>query len=145
MSIVPRVAAPRPIDPGVRIGHVHLRTADIDRVRAFYVDVLSFDVVSEARDVPGWGTTGDLLFVSPGGYHHHVAVNVWNGKGATAPAPHTAGLRHWTVELPSASDVEALRARVLAGGHPLKDAEAGLLTRDPFGTAVTFVAAEASR
>ena len=45
------------------IGHVHLRTADIDRVRAFYVDVLGFDVVAEARDVPGWGTTGDMLFV----------------------------------------------------------------------------------
>jgi catechol 2,3-dioxygenase-like lactoylglutathione lyase family enzyme len=53
--------APNPIDPGTRIGHVHLRTADIDRVRGFYVDVLGFDVILEARDVPGWGTTGDML------------------------------------------------------------------------------------
>ena len=62
-SITPMARAPRPIDPGTTIGHVHLRTADIDRVRGFYVDVLGFDVVLEARDVPGWGTTGDILFV----------------------------------------------------------------------------------
>ncbi len=62
-NIAPIQEAPNPIDPGVRIGHVHLRTADIDRVRGFYVDVLGFDVVAEARDVPGWGTTGDILFV----------------------------------------------------------------------------------
>ena len=65
-SIVPMQRAPRPIDPGVTIGHVHLRTADIDRVRAFYVDLMGFDVVMEARDVPGWGTTGDVLFVAAG-------------------------------------------------------------------------------
>ena len=57
-SVEPAEAAPRPIDPGVRIGHVHLRTADIDRVKGFYCGVLGFDVVAEARDVPGWGTTG---------------------------------------------------------------------------------------
>src|SRR6476660_5617630 len=67
-----RQSAKTPIDPNVRIGHVHLRTADIDRVRDFYVGVLGFDVVAEARDVPGWGTTGDILFVSAGGYHHHL-------------------------------------------------------------------------
>jgi catechol 2,3-dioxygenase-like lactoylglutathione lyase family enzyme len=64
-TITPLQRADRPIDPGVRIGHVHLRTADIDRVRAFYVGVLGFDVVAEARDVPGWGTTGDLLLSQP--------------------------------------------------------------------------------
>jgi hypothetical protein len=57
-NISPIQAAQDPIDPGVRIGHVHLRTADIDRVRDFYVGVLGFDVVAEERDVPGWGTTG---------------------------------------------------------------------------------------
>ena len=82
-SIVPASRAPRPIDPGTRIGHVHLRTADIDRIRDFYVGVLGFDVVFEARGVPGWGTTGDILFVSAGGPPqpdgvaglHHVAIN----------------------------------------------------------------------
>ena len=65
----------------MRIGHVHLRTADIDRVRDFYVGVLGFDVVSEARDVPGWGTTGDILFLAAGGYHHHLGFNTWKSAG----------------------------------------------------------------
>ena len=65
-TIRPVATSPRPIDPGVTIGHVHLRTADIDRIRGFYVDVLGFEVVAEARGVPGWGTTGDILFVSAG-------------------------------------------------------------------------------
>jgi catechol 2,3-dioxygenase len=62
--VVPVAAPAQPIDPGVTIGHVHLRIADIDRIRAFYVDVLGFEVVMEARDVPGWGTTGDILFLA---------------------------------------------------------------------------------
>ena len=85
-SVAPRARAPRPIDPGVTIGHVHLRTADIDRVRAFYVDVLGFDVVAEVRDVPGWGTTGDMLFLSAGGYHHHLGFNTWKSAGGAAAA-----------------------------------------------------------
>jgi len=56
-NVAPIARSPRPIDRGVTIGHVHLRTSDIDRVRGFYVDLLGFDVVAEARDVPGWGTT----------------------------------------------------------------------------------------
>ena len=75
-----------PIDPNVRIGHVHLRTADIDRVRDFYVGILGFDVVHEARGVPGWETTGDILFVSAGGYHHHLGLNTWESQGGS-PRP----------------------------------------------------------
>jgi len=85
-TVVPNAAAPRPIDPGVTIGHVHLRTADIDRVREFYVGVLGFDVVFEARDVPGWGTTGDILFLAAGGYHHHLGFNTWKSAGG-GPQP----------------------------------------------------------
>jgi catechol 2,3-dioxygenase len=77
----PALAAAHPIDPQLRIGHVHLRTADIDRVRDFYVGVLGFDVIFEARDVPGWGTTGDILFLSAGGYHHHLGFNTWKSAG----------------------------------------------------------------
>ena len=79
--MTPRARSSRPIDPGVTIGHVHLRTTDIDRVREFYVDVLGFDVVTERRGVPGWGTTGDILFVSAGGYHHHLGFNTWKSAG----------------------------------------------------------------
>ena len=80
-----------PIDAGVRIGHVHLRTADIDRVRAFYVDILGFEVVWEERGVPGWGTKGDLLFVAAGGYHHHLGFNTWKSAGGPPqPKPPTS-------------------------------------------------------
>ena len=93
-SITPRFAAPDPIDPGVRIGHVHLRTADVDRVRDFYVGVLGFDVVTEARDVPGWGTTGDILFLSAGGYHHHLGFNTWKSAGGGPQPDGVCGLHH---------------------------------------------------
>src|SRR5918912_736772 len=90
----PIAPTPRPIDPNVTIGHVHLRTADIDRVRDFYVGVLGFEVVAEARDVPGWGTTGDLLFISAGGYHHHLGFNTWKSAGGGPTPDGVAGLHH---------------------------------------------------
>jgi catechol 2,3-dioxygenase len=138
---VPIQKAPDPIDAGIRIGHVHLRTADIDRVRAFYVDVLGFDVIAEARDVPGWGTTGDLLFLSAGGYHHHLGFNTWRGEGVPAPPPRTVGLRHWTVVLPSPEAVAEVRARLEAGGVAVEAREDGaVVARDPWGLALALVA-----
>jgi catechol 2,3-dioxygenase len=140
--MVPAARSPRPIDPGVAIGHVHLRTADIDRVRGFYVDVLGFDVILEARDVPGWGTTGDMLFVSAGGYHHHLGFNTWKGRGV-GPAPqHTVGLHHWTIRLPPAADVADVQARLEAAGiaaHEDSD-DGGFTVSDPWDIAVRIEA-----
>src|SRR3954452_22867190 len=99
--IVPQVSNPRPIDPGVVIGHVHLRTADIDRVRGFYVDLLGFEVVAEARGVPGWGTTGDILFVSAGGYHHHLGFNTWKSAGGGPQPDGVTGLHHVALNYPT--------------------------------------------
>ncbi len=110
------------IDPGVHIGHVHLRTADIDRVRAFYVDVLGFDVVAEARDVPGWGTTGDILFVSAGGYHHHLGFNTWKSKDGPPQPDGVTGLHHVAINYPTrAALADALR-RLDGIGHPIRQA-----------------------
>src|SRR3954449_5072152 len=92
--VQPAFAGEPPIDPELRIGHVHLRTADIDRVRAFYVGIMGFDVVFEARDVPGWGTTGDILFLSAGGYHHHLGFNTWKSAGGPPQPDGVAGLHH---------------------------------------------------
>ena len=100
-SIEPVARAAEPIDPRVRIGHVHLRTADIDRIRSFYVDILGFDVVAEARGVPGWGTTGDLLFVSAGGYHHHLGFNTWKSAGGEPQPDGVAGLHHVAIAYPT--------------------------------------------
>src|SRR3954453_15621085 len=100
-NISPRAASPRPIDPGVRIGHVHLRTSDIDRVRGFYVDVLGFDVIFEARDVPGWGPTGAILFVSAGGYHPPLGFNTWKSAGGPPQPEGVAGLHHVALLYPT--------------------------------------------
>ncbi len=109
-TITPTARSSRPIDPGVRIGHVHLRTSDIDRIRAFYVDLLGFDVIAEARNVPGWGTTGDILFVSAGGYHHHLGFNTWKSKGGGPQPDGVAGLHHVAILYPTrASLADALR------------------------------------
>lgn len=112
---------------GLKMGHLHLHVGDIDRGLAFYRDVLGFEEQANL---------GTAAFVSAGGYHHHLGFNVWRGRGV-GPAPeHTVGLRHWTVQLPTADDVNAVRARVeTAEDHP-----GGFLVRDPWGTAVAFVA-----
>jgi catechol 2,3-dioxygenase len=102
---------PRRQAEGVRTGHLHLHVADSDAAREFYRDVVGFDVMTEMPTA---------VFLAHDGYHHHVAVNVWRGRGVP-PAPEDAvGLRHWTIELSDGDDFAA---------------EEGLL-RDPSGNAV---------
>jgi catechol 2,3-dioxygenase len=115
------------VGPGLRMGHLHLHVGDIEEGLRFYRDQLGFEVQANL---------GTAAFVSAGGYHHHLGFNIWRGSGV-GPAPaHTAGLRHWTVQLPAA-DIPALRARLDAD---TEDIEGGFLVRDPWGTAVVFVA-----
>jgi catechol 2,3-dioxygenase len=121
--LVPTTKAPDPIDPGIRIGHVHLRTADIDRVRAFYVDVLGFDVIAEARDVPGWGTTGDVLFLSAGGYHHHLGFNTWLSKGGEPTPEGYAGLHHVAIAYPTRRGLADAYRRLHAIDWSIRQAE----------------------
>jgi catechol 2,3-dioxygenase len=118
--VEPAVAAERPIDPELRIGHVHLRTADIDRVRAFYVDVMGFDVVMEARDVPGWGTTGDILFVSAGGYHHHLGFNTWKSKDGPPQPDGVTGLHHVALNFSTRARLAETVRRLVDAGIPLR-------------------------
>jgi catechol 2,3-dioxygenase len=109
---------------GMRMGHLHLHVGDIGRALAFYRDVIGFAVQANI---------GSAAFVSAGGYHHHLAVNVWNGEGV-GPAPaHTVGLRRWTIELPGAADVDAVRARLRAAGVPAIDDEHDVTVDDPWG------------
>jgi catechol 2,3-dioxygenase len=118
--VEPAVAAERPIDPRVRIGHVHLRTADIDRVRAFYVDIMGFDVVFEARDVPGWGTTGDILFVSAGGYHHHLGFNTWKSRDGGPQPDGVTGLHHVALSFSSKAHLAETVKRLQEAGIPFR-------------------------
>jgi catechol 2,3-dioxygenase len=97
-----------PIDPGTRIGHVHLKVADIDRALGFYVGVLGFELVQ--RYGPG------AAFVSAGGYHHHIGLNTWESKGGSPPAPGTTGLYHVAILYPTrAALADALRRLMKAG------------------------------
>jgi catechol 2,3-dioxygenase len=119
-NITPRATAGDPIDPRVRIGHAHLRTADIDRVRSFYVDVLGFDVVFEARDVPGWGTTGDMLFLSAGGYHHHLGFNTWKSKDGSPQPDGVTGLHHVALAYPTRKALADAYARLKRVDWPIR-------------------------
>ncbi|MCU0562565.1 MAG: VOC family protein [Desulfobacterales bacterium] len=124
---------PRPIDPGARIGHVHLKVSDMDRSLDFYCGALGFQLVQ--RYGPG------AAFVSAGGYHHHIGLNTWESKGGSPPAAGTTGLYHVAIVYPTrAALAEALR-RLIAAGVPLDGAsdhgvsEALYLT-DPDGNGI---------
>jgi catechol 2,3-dioxygenase len=119
-NVTPVQRSDRPIDPGVTIGHVHLRTADIDRVRDFYVGILGFDVIAEMRDVPGWGTTGDLLFVSAGGYHHHLGFNTWKSTGGGPQPDGVTGLHHVALNYPTRAGLADAVRRLQEAGWPLR-------------------------
>jgi len=109
-----------PIDPELRIGHVHLRTADIDRVRDFYVGIMGFDVVFEARDVPGWGGVGDILFISAGGYHHHLGFNTWLSKGGSPQERGRTGLHHVALNFSTRARLADVVGRLVEAGVPLR-------------------------
>src|SRR4249920_2732514 len=81
------------IDPGVRIGHVHLKVADLQRALDFYCGVLGFELVQRMGD--------RAAFVSAGGYHHHIGLNTWESRGGHPPAPGTTGLFHVAILYPS--------------------------------------------
>jgi catechol 2,3-dioxygenase len=117
---------------GTRIGHVHLQVSDLAEAEAFYHGVLGFDVM--VRAYPG------ALFVSAGGYHHHIGLNTWHSAGATPAAPGAVGLRSFTVELPSERELAAVLARVRAAGLATSDVAGGVLVRDPSGTGVILSA-----
>jgi catechol 2,3-dioxygenase len=96
------------IDPGTRIGHVHLKVADIERALAFYCGVLGFELT--ARYGPS------AAFISAGGYHHHIGLNTWESKGGSPPAPGTTGLYHIAILYPTrAALADAFRRLIKAG------------------------------
>jgi catechol 2,3-dioxygenase len=129
--------APREtIDPGLVVGHLHLHVGDVARGLEFYRDVLGFDLMTDV---------GTAAFTAAGGYHHHVAFNVWRGRGVPGAPEGTVGLRHWTVVLPDAAQVAEVRARVEAAGMPADEHPGGFIARDPWGIAVAFVVAEDAR
>jgi catechol 2,3-dioxygenase len=115
---------------GTIIGHVHLHVADLDAAEQFYGDVIGFQIMQ--RYGPG------ALFVSAGGYHHHVGLNTWAGVGAPPPPEGAIGLRHFEVTLSSESALGAIADRARRAGLQLEGRDAGLFVRDPSNNAVMF-------
>jgi catechol 2,3-dioxygenase len=113
-----------------QIGHVHLQVADLREAEAFYHGVLGFDVMVR-------GYLG-ALFVSAGGYHHHIGLNTWHSAGAAPAVPGSVGLRSFTVELPDEAELAAVLARVTAAGIPTGREAGTVLVRDPFGNGVVL-------
>jgi catechol 2,3-dioxygenase len=102
------------IDPRVDIGHVHLKVSDIERALDFYVGVLGFEEQARYGD--------QAVFISAGGYHHHIGLNTWESKGGSPPGPGTTGLYHVAIRYPTrAALADALR-RLIAAGIPLDGA-----------------------
>ena len=106
--------SPRPVDPGVRIGHVHLKVADLDRALRFYCGVLGFEVTQRYGD--------QAAFVSAGGYHHHLGLNTWESRGGTPPPPGATGLYHAAILYPNRQALAVALRRVLEAGVPLDGA-----------------------
>ena len=99
---------PRPIDPGVRIGHVHLKVADLERALGFYCGVLGFELTQRMGSA--------AAFISAGGYHHHIGLNTWESLGGSPPPPGSTGLYHLAILYPDRRSLaDALRRLIDAG------------------------------
>lgn len=117
-----------PLPAGTRIGHVHLQVANLPSSEAFYSGMLGFDVT--VRGYPG------ALFVSAGGYHHHIGLNTWHSRDAAAPSPGTIGLRSFEVQFPDEASLRKVLDRVQAAGVHAQRVDGGTLVRDPSGNGV---------
>jgi catechol 2,3-dioxygenase len=117
-----------PIDAGVRIGHVHLKVADLDRALAFYCGVLGFQLTQRIGQ--------QAAFISAGGYHHHIGLNTWESRGGLPPAPGTTGLFHLAILYPTRPKLADALRRLIEAKIPLDGASdhgvsEALYLRDP--------------
>jgi catechol 2,3-dioxygenase len=104
----------RAIDRRTRIGHVHLKVADLDRALAFYCDVLGFEVTGRLAS--------GAAFISAGGYHHHIALNTWESRGGSPPPPGTTDLYHLAILYPTRAALAYALRRLNAASIPLDGA-----------------------
>lgn len=117
------------LHPDTVLGHMHLHVRDIPETLTFYQDVLGFELMT---------TWNNALFVSAGGYHHHIGLNTWGTQGASPAPPETVGLGYFTVHLPSQAEVDAVVTRVRAANATIEDHPLGQLVRDPSQNGLVF-------
>ena len=119
---------PKPIATGTRIGHVHLKVADLERALGFYCGVLGFELMQSYGD--------QAAFISAGDYHHHIGLNTWESKGGSPPAPGTTGLFHTAILYPTRAELADALHRLIEARIPLDGASdhgvsEALYLRDP--------------
>jgi catechol 2,3-dioxygenase len=122
-----------PVAPAARIGHVHLKVADLDRAIGFYSGVLGFQLMQR------YGA--QAAFLSAGGYHHHIGLNTWESKGGTPPPPGHTGLYHTAILYPDRAELADALRRVVEAGVPIDGAadhgvSEAIYLRDPDGNGV---------
>lgn len=120
------------LPPDTVVGHMHLHVADLNASYRFYVDILGFELV--ARYGPS------AMFVSAGGYHHHIGLNTWAGAGAPQPPGDALRLQWYEVRLPDAAALSQVIDRVKAAGHPFDKEERGISVHDPAGNKLLLTA-----
>jgi catechol 2,3-dioxygenase len=131
--MAPEKKATQPIDPQVRMGHVHLKVADLERAIGFYRDILGFELMQRMGD--------QAAFLSAGGYHHHIALNTWESLDGPPPPLGTTGLYHHAIVYPSRAALANALRRLIAAGIGLEGAadhgvSQSLYLRDPDGNGV---------
>ena len=102
------------VPPGTRIGHVHLKVSDIEKALGFYRDLLGFELQQMYGD--------SAAFVSAGGYHHHIGLNIWYSRNGGPPPPHTTGLFHTAILYPTRKDLAIVVKRLIEAKYPLTGA-----------------------
>jgi catechol 2,3-dioxygenase len=123
---------PRPwegLAEGTRLGHMHLQVGDIPQARDFYHGVLGFDIIVEMERM-------GAIFLSAGGYHHHIGANTWHSRGGRPSPEGSAGLRHFSVHLPDAEALGQVLARLDAVGIPYREETNGVMVEDPWRNGV---------
>jgi catechol 2,3-dioxygenase len=115
---------------GTKLGHMHLRVADIDTAEKFYHGVLGFDVVAK---LPG------ALFVSAGGYHHHLGMNTWESRNGKQPIEPSAGLREFSISLPDRAELDRLTGQIEAAGVQVEREKDSTVVLDPFQNRVRLI------
>jgi catechol 2,3-dioxygenase len=130
LSELRREDAGAAMPPGTRIGHVHLNVGDLTAAESFYSGALGFDVT--VRGYPG------ALFLSAGGYHHHLGLNTWVGEGAPAPPEGTRGLRRFEVLVPGEPALREVEERIGGKGIEVRSEAGGIVATDPSGNRIVL-------
>ena len=125
--------AEQPIHPQTRIGHVHLKVADLERAIAFYRDAFGFELIQRYGN--------QAAFLSAGGYHHHIGLNTWESRGGSPPPPGSTGLYHFAILYPNRVELARALKRLLDHGVPIGGASdhgvsEAIYLQDPDGNGI---------